>query len=60
MEHDKNEVIGDADGTVGDDERTMDVDPEETMPNPYILARNMRVAQLKQRFTDVERSAQEL
>jgi len=57
MEHDENEVIGDADGTMGDDERTMDVDPEETAPKPYIVARNMRIAQLKQRFAEVERSA---
>jgi len=57
MEHDENEVIGDADGTMGDDERTMDVDPEETTPKPYIVARNMRIAQLKQRFAKVERSA---
>jgi hypothetical protein len=53
MEHDENVIIGDVDGTVGHDEGTMDVDPKETMPNPYILARNMRVAQLKQRLVEV-------
>jgi hypothetical protein len=60
MEHDENEVIGDANGTMGDDEGIVDVDPKETMPNPYILARNMRVAQLKQRLAEVKGSAQEL
>ncbi len=60
MEHDENEVIADADGTMGDHEAIVDVDPEETTPNPYILARNMRVAQLKQRLAEVEGSAQEL
>ena len=50
----------DADGTVGHDEGPVDADPEETMLNPYILARNMRVAQLKQRLAEVEGSAQEL
>jgi hypothetical protein len=60
MEHDENAVISDADGTVGHDEGTVDVDPKETMPNPYILARNMRVAELKQRLVEVEGSAQEL
>ncbi len=53
MEHDENAVIGDVDGTV-------DADPKKIMPNPYILARNMRVAQLKQRLAEVEGSAQEL
>ncbi len=48
MDHDKNAVISDADGIVGHNEGTMDVNPKETMPNPYILARNMCVAQLKQ------------
>jgi hypothetical protein len=48
MEHDENAVISDVDGTVGHDEGTVDVDPQETMPNPYILACNMRVAQSKQ------------
>jgi hypothetical protein len=47
MEHDENAVISDADGTVGHDEGTLDVDPEETTLNPYILARNRRIAQLK-------------
>jgi hypothetical protein len=60
MEHDENEVISDADGTMGDDEGRVDVDLEETTPNPYILAHNMRVAQLKQRLAEVEGSAQEL
>jgi hypothetical protein len=60
MEHDENVVISDADGTVGHDEGTVDADPKEIMPNPYILARNMRVAQFKQRFAEVEGSAQEL
>jgi hypothetical protein len=60
MDHDKNAVISDVDGTVGHNEGTMDVDPKETMPNPYILARNMCVAQLKQRLAEVEGSAQEL
>jgi hypothetical protein len=60
MEHDKNAVISDADGTVGHDEGMVDVDLEETMLNPYILARNRRVAQLKQRLAEVEGSAQEL
>jgi hypothetical protein len=60
MEHDKNAVISDVDGTVGHNEGTMDVDPKETMPNPYILARNMRVAQFKQRLAEVEGSTQEL
>jgi len=52
--------ISDVDGTVGHDEGIVDVDPKETMPNPYILARNMRVAQFKQRLTEDEGSAQEL
>ncbi len=43
MEHDENVVISDAGGTVGHDEGIMDANPKETMPNPYILARNMRV-----------------
>jgi hypothetical protein len=60
MEHDKNAVISDADGTVGHDEGMVDVDLEETTLNPYILARNRRVAQLKQRLAEVEGSAQEL
>jgi len=47
MEHDENAVISDANGTVGHDEGIVDVNPKETMPNPDILARNMRVAQLK-------------
>jgi hypothetical protein len=50
----------DTDGTVGHNEGTLDAGPKEIMPNPYILARNMCVVQLKQRFTEVERSAQEL
>jgi len=60
MERDENAVISDADGTVGHDEGTVDVDPEETMLNPYILTRNRRVVQLKQRLAEVEGSAQEL
>jgi hypothetical protein len=60
MEHDENAVISDGNGTLGHDEGIVDVDPKETMPNPYILARNMRVAQLKQRLVEVEGSAQEL
>jgi hypothetical protein len=60
MEHDENAVISDANGTVGHDEGLVDANPEKTMPNPYILARNMRVAQLKQRLAEVEGSAQEL
>jgi hypothetical protein len=48
MEHDENAFISDVDGTVGHDEGPRDADPEETTLNPYILARNMRVAQLKQ------------
>ena len=60
MEHDENAFISDVDGTVGHDEGPVDVDPEETTLNPYILARNMRVAQLKQRLAEVEGSAQEL
>jgi len=47
MEHDENAVISDANGTVGHDEGIVDANPKETMPNPDILARNMRVAQLK-------------
>ncbi len=54
MECDKNAVISDADGTVGHNEGTVDADPEETTINPYILARNRRVAQLKQRLAEVE------
>jgi len=60
MEHDENVVISDDDGTVDHDETIVDVDPKETTPNPYVLARNMRVAQLKQRLAEVEGSAQEL
>jgi hypothetical protein len=60
MERDKNAVISDADGTVGHGEGTVDADPEETMLNPYILAHNRHVAQLKQRLVEVEGSAQEL
>jgi hypothetical protein len=60
MEHDENAIISDVDGIVGHDEGTVDADPIQTMPNPYILTRNMRVAQLKQRFAEVEGSAQEL
>jgi hypothetical protein len=30
MEHDKNGIINDDDGTVGHDEVAMDVDPKET------------------------------
>jgi hypothetical protein len=48
MEHDENAIISDDDDIMGHDEATMNVDPKETTPNPYILARNMRVAQLKQ------------
>jgi hypothetical protein len=48
MEHDENAVISDVDGIVGHDEGTMDADPQETMPNPYILACNMRIVQFKQ------------
>ncbi|KAH8930888.1 hypothetical protein BDL97_20G005300 [Sphagnum fallax] len=59
MEHDENAVISDADGTVGHNEGHVDADPEETTPNPYILAHNMRVAELKQRLAEVEGSAQE-
>jgi hypothetical protein len=60
MEHDKNAVINDNDGIVGDNETTMDVDCEETTPNPYVLAHNMRVVQHKQQLTEVERSAHKL
>ncbi|CAK9213414.1 unnamed protein product [Sphagnum jensenii] len=59
MEHDENAFISDVDGTVGHDEGPVDADPKETTLNPYILARNMRVAQLKQRLAEVEGSAQE-
>ncbi|KAH8939711.1 hypothetical protein BDL97_15G050300 [Sphagnum fallax] len=59
MEHDENAFISDADGTVGHDEGPVDADPEETTLNPYILAHNMHVAQLKQRLAEVEGSAQE-
>ncbi|CAK9855040.1 unnamed protein product [Sphagnum jensenii] len=59
MEHDENAFISDVDGTVGHDEGPVDADPEETTLNPYILARNMHVAQLKQRLAEVEGSAQE-
>ncbi len=51
MEHNINAIISDDDGIVGDDEVAVDADLEETTPNPYILTRNMRVVQLKQRFT---------
>ncbi len=60
MERDENAVISDADGTVGHNEGMVDVDPEETMLNPYILARNKCVVQLKQRLAEVEGNAQEL
>jgi hypothetical protein len=60
MEHDKNAIISDVDGTVGHDEGIVDADPKEIMPNPYILTCNMRVAQLKQRLVEVEGNAQEL
>ncbi len=60
MERDENAVISDADGIVGHDEGTVDADPEETTLNPYILACNRCVAQLKQRLAEVEGSAQEL
>ncbi len=60
MEHDENAVISDADGIVGHDEGPVDADLEETTLNPYILARNMHVAELKQRLAEVEGSAQEL
>jgi len=60
MEHDENAVISDVDGTVGHNEGIVDANPKETMPNPYILARNMHVAQLKQRLTKIEGSTQEL
>jgi hypothetical protein len=60
MEHDENAVISDVDGTVGYDEGPVHADPEETTLNPYILARNMCVAQLKQRLAEVKGSAQEL
>jgi hypothetical protein len=60
MEHVQNAVISDANGTMGHDGGTVDADPEETTLNPYILARNRRVAKLKQRFAEVEGSAQEL
>ncbi len=39
---------------------SVDADPEETTLNPYILAHNKRVVQLKQRLAEVEGSAQEL
>jgi hypothetical protein len=44
----------------GHDEGTVDADLEETTLNPYILACNRRVAQLKQQLAEVEGSAQEL
>jgi len=59
MEHDENVIISDDDGTMGHDEAVVDADLKETTPNPYVLACNMRVAQLKQRLTKVEGSAQE-
>ncbi len=37
MKHDENVVISDADGIVGHNEGIVDVDPEETTLNPYIL-----------------------
>jgi hypothetical protein len=45
---------------MGHDEGTVDADPKEATLNPYILARNRRIAQLKQRLAEVEGSAQEL
>jgi hypothetical protein len=60
MEHDENATISDADGIVGHNEGTVDADPKEIMLNPYILAHNMRVTQLKQRLAEVEGSAQKL
>jgi hypothetical protein len=60
MEHDENVVISDDDGIVGHDETIVDVDPKETTPSPYVLTRNLRVAQLKQCLTEVEGNAQEL
>jgi hypothetical protein len=60
MEHDENAVVNDDDGIVGHDEIAADANPKETTPNPYVLARNMCVAQLKQRLAKVEGSAQEL
>jgi hypothetical protein len=45
---------------MGHDEGTVDSDPKETMPNPYILTCNMRVAQFKQQLAEVEGSAKEL
>jgi hypothetical protein len=60
MEHDKNVVINDNDGAMSDDEIVVDVDPKEITPNPYVLAHNMRVAQFKQRFAEVEGIAHEL
>ncbi len=45
---------------MGHNEATMDVDPKETTPNPYILAHNLRVVQLKQQLAEVEGNAQEL
>jgi len=60
MEHDENVIINDDDGTMGHDEAIVDADLKETTPNPYVLTCNMCVAQLKQRLTKVEGSAQEL
>jgi len=60
MEHDKNVVINDDDGTMGHDEAAVDTNPKEITSNRYILAHNMRVAQLKQRLAEVEGIAQEL
>ncbi len=60
MEHDKNAIISDNDGVAGDDEVVVDANPEETTPNPYVLARNMCVAQLKQQFAKVEGNTHEL
>ncbi len=56
MEHDKNAIISDDDGTMGDGEGAMDVDPEETTPKLCVLAHNMRIAQFKQQLAEVERS----
>jgi hypothetical protein len=60
MEHDKNAVINDDDGTMGHDEAAVDVNPKETTLNCYILAHNMCVAQLKQRLVEVEGSTRKL
>jgi hypothetical protein len=60
MEHDENAVINDDNGIVGHDEATVDVDPKETTPNPYVLTRNTCNVQLKQRLAEVNGSTQEL